>query len=263
MLIDTHTHLYLSQFDEDRKETIERAKSEGIRQFYLPNIDSSTIDSMLKMEVDFPKECFAMMGLHPCSVKENYQEELAIVKNWLEKRPFCALGEIGIDLHWDKTFFENQKTAFITQIGWAKELNIPIVIHARESLDIIIEIIKNEKDEKLSGIFHCFTGTADQAKEIIELDFMLGIGGVLTYKNAGLDKTIIDVPLDRIVLETDSPYLSPVPFRGKRNESAYIKHVATKLAEVKGVGINEISVRTTTNAKKIFRKNSLPCTTVY
>ncbi len=262
MLIDTHTHLYLGQFDGDRKETIERAKSEDVRQFYLPNVDSSTIDPMLQMEVDFPGECHAMMGLHPCSVKENFREELAIVKNWLDKRPFCAVGEIGIDLYWDKAFFEDQKAAFITQIGWAKELGIPIVIHARESLDIIIGIVRNEKDDRLTGVFHCFTGNADQAKEIIDLDFMLGIGGVLTFKNAGLDRTIAGVPLDRIVLETDSPYLSPVPFRGKRNESAYIRHVAEKLSEVKGVDINEVSVRTNTNAEKIFGKNSLPCTTV-
>ncbi|HFA47921.1 MAG TPA: TatD family deoxyribonuclease [Bacteroidetes bacterium] len=262
-MTDTHTHLYLNQFDGDRKEVIQRAKDEGVQQFYLPNIDSTTIEGMLQMEKDFPSECHAMMGLHPCSVKEDYQKELATVKEWLGKRPFCAIGEIGIDLYWDKTFFEEQKKALVTQIGWAKELGIPIIIHSRDSTDIIIEIIKKEKDSRLMGIFHCFTGTPEQAQKIIDLDFFMGIGGVVTFKNAGLDKTVADIPLERLVLETDSPYLAPVPKRGKRNESAYIKQIATKLSEAKQVSFEQIAVATTANAKKIFAKNSLPYTTVY
>ena len=262
-LIDSHTHLYLDHFKEDIDSIIKRAEAEDVRAFYLPNIDRSSIDAMLELENKFPSKCHPMMGLHPCSVNENYLEELTVVKEWLDKRPFCAVGEIGIDLYWDKTYFEEQKKAFITQVGWAKELNIPIVIHARESLDFLIELVKKEKNDRLNGIFHCFTGTLKQAAEIMDLGFYMGIGGVLTYKNAGLDKTIKEIPLDRLVLETDSPYLTPVPFRGKRNESSYIRYIAAKLAEVKDVDIEEIAVVTTANAKKIFSKNSLTYTTVY
>lgn len=263
MLIDTHTHLYLKQFKDDIDETLQRARQEGIQSFYLPNIDSTTIESMLDLEKRFPNECFPMMGLHPCSVKANYKEELTISKKWLEKRPFCAVGEIGIDLYWDKTFLEEQKKAFIEQAGWAKELNIPIIIHARESLDILIELVKQEKDDRLNGIFHCFTGNEEQAKKIMDLGFYMGIGGVVTFKNGRLDKTVKNIPLEFLVLETDSPYLSPVPFRGKRNESAYIKHIATKLSMVKNVDLEEIAITTTANAKKIFAKNSLNYTTVF
>ncbi len=262
-LIDTHTHLYLPQFDNDRAEMVNRAKAEGISKLYLPNIDSTSIDAMLKMELDYKGVCYPMMGLHPCSVKENYKEELKLVEEWLGKKSFYAIGEIGIDLYWDKSFLENQKEAFITQIGWAKELQIPIVIHARDSLDIIIDIVKKEKDKNLTGIFHCFTGNLSQAREIMNLGFMLGIGGVLTYKNSGLDKIVQDIPLESIVLETDSPYLTPVPFRGKRNESSYIKYIAEKLADIKKVNLEKIAVVTTANGEKIFSKNSLPYTTVY
>ena len=263
MLIDTHTHLYLKHFKEDIEATIERAQAEGIKKFYLPNIDSTSIGSMLELEKKFPNVCFPMMGLHPCSVKENYREELSTVKDWLDKRPFCAVGEIGIDLYWDKTFLDEQKKAFITQVGWAKELGIPVVIHARESLDILIDLVKKEKDDRLMGIFHCFTGNLEQARQIMNLGFYMGIGGVLTYKNSGLDKTVKDLPLDWLVLETDSPYLTPVPHRGKRNESAYIKIIAKKLAEVKGISVEEIAVTTTANGEKIFAKNSSTYTTVY
>ncbi|MEO1258224.1 MAG: TatD family hydrolase [Bacteroidota bacterium] len=263
MLIDTHTHLYLKHFKDDIEETIIRAKTEGIEKFYLPNIDAGSIDSMLELENKFPGVCFPMMGLHPCSVKENYREELTIVKKWLDKRPFCAVGEIGIDLYWDKTFLEEQKKAFITQAGWAKELGIPIVIHARESLDMLIELVKQEKDDRLQGIFHCFTGNLQQARQIMELGFYLGIGGVLTYKNSGLDKTVKDIPLDWLVLETDSPYLTPVPYRGKRNESAYIKIIAQKMAEIKDISLEDVAVTTTANGEKIFAKNSLTYTTLY
>ncbi len=252
MLIDTHTHLYLPQFKDDIDTVIGHAQAEGIEKFYLPNIDSTSIDSMLELENRFPGKCFPMMGLHPCSVKKNYKQELAIVEEWLDKRAFCAVGEIGIDLYWDKTFLEEQKEAFLTQVGWAKELGIPIVIHARESLDILIDLVTKEQDGRLTGIFHCFTGTPEQARAIIGLGFYMGIGGVLTYKNAGLDVTVKDIPLDYLVLETDAPYLTPVPYRGKRNESAYIRIIAEKLSEIKKMDFAEIAATSTTNAKKIF-----------
>lgn len=256
ILVDTHTHLYLSQFDGDRAEVIARAQKLGIQKFYLPNIDSTSVDSMLKMETDYPGTCFPMMGLHPCSVKHDFEEELAMVKDWLFRRPFSAVGEIGIDLHWDKSTLKEQKEAFLKQIKWAKTLGLPIVIHSREATDLIIEMLQSVHDEKLRGIFHCFTGTPKQGAAIIDMGFYLGIGGVVTFKNGGLDKTAVDLPLDRLVLETDSPYLTPTPFRGKRNESAHIRLVAERLAEVKGIDLEEVAVITTANAEKIFGKNS-------
>ncbi|MEM6317191.1 MAG: TatD family hydrolase [Bacteroidota bacterium] len=259
-LIDTHTHLYVPQFDKDRAATLERAEAAGIAQFYLPAIDSETHDAMLAMEAAYPERCFAMMGLHPCSVKENYEEELAIVEKWLQKRPFCAIGEIGIDLHWDTTFVEQQKDAFRRQIRWAKMLDIPIVIHSRKSTWEVIEILREEKGPKLRGIFHCFGGTVEEANAIIDCGFHLGIGGVLTFKKAGLDKTMERVDLEHVVLETDSPYLAPTPYRGKRNESAYIRVIAEKLAGIKGKSLAEISEVTSANARKLFThstKNTL------
>ena len=256
-LIDTHTHLYLKQFDEDRDAMIQRAFEQEVEAFYLPNIDSTTIDDLLALEKAYPEHCFAMMGLHPCSVKENYKEELAIVKEWLDKRPFCAVGEIGIDLYWDKTFFEEQKEAFLTQIEWAVELDIPIVIHSRESTDIIIDILREVKQPRLRGIFHCFGGSVEQAEAIIDLGFLLGIGGVVTFKKSGLDKTMEQISLDHVVLETDSPYLAPTPYRGKRNESAYVRLVAQKLAEVKALTLEEVARQSTANALKLFKKESV------
>lgn len=253
-LIDTHTHLYAKQFDEDRAEMIQRAFENGVQQFYLPNIDSESIDAMLDLEATYPGQCFAMMGLHPCSVKENYEEELTLVKEWLYKRSFCAVGEIGIDLYWDKTFFEQQKKAFFQQIEWAVDLDIPIVIHSRESTDIIIDLLKTVKQDKLRGIFHCFGGSVEQAEQIIDLGFLLGIGGVLTFKKSGLDKTMESISLDHVVLETDAPYLAPTPYRGKRNESAYVRLVAEKLAEVKGMSLEEVAAKTTANALTLFKK---------
>jgi len=251
MLIDTHTHLYLKQFDDDRKEVIERAEAAGIKKFFLPNIDSQTIDSMLKMEIDFPDKCFAMMGLHPCSVKENYEEELQIVENWLQKRKFCAIGEIGIDLYWDKTFFKQQKKSFLTQVEWAIDLQLPIVIHCRESIDIVIDLLQ-PYNGKVKGIFHCFGGTVDQAKKIMDLGFLMGIGGVLTFKKAKLDTVIQEIPIEYLVLETDSPYLAPTPYRGKRNESSYVKIVAEKMAEAKNISLDEVAKVTTDNALNLF-----------
>lgn len=256
-LVDTHTHLYVPQFDQDRDAVIQQAIKDGVEHFYLPNIDSSSIESMLELEATYPKRCFPMMGLHPCSVKENYEEELAIVKNWLEQRPFVAVGEIGLDLYWDKTFIEEQKKAFRTQINWAKELNIPIVIHSRESTSEVIEILRAEKDENLRGIFHCFGGSIEEAQAIIELDFYLGIGGVVTFKKSGLDKTMAEIDLKHVVLETDSPYLAPTPYRGKRNESAYIRLVAEKLAGIKNVSFAEVAAITSENAQQIFNVSIL------
>ncbi|MCB0561336.1 MAG: TatD family hydrolase [Lewinellaceae bacterium] len=251
-LIDTHTHIYLEQFDEDREEMIQRALDSGVEQFFLPNIDSSSITRMMALEEAHPGRCFAMMGLHPCSVKAHFQEELAIVRDWLDERPFCALGEIGLDLYWDKTFIEQQKEAFLLQTEWAKELGIPIVIHSREATDMLIDLVEQVKDERLRGVFHCFSGTEEQARRIIELDFYLGIGGVLTFKNAGLDKVMETVGMEHLVLETDSPYLAPVPWRGKRNESAYVRLVAEKLAAIKGVSFREVAEVTTKNAEQLF-----------
>ncbi len=256
MLVDTHTHIYLKQFDEDRKEMIQRAKDNGVEKFYLPNIDSETIDDMLRLETEYPDTCIAMMGLHPCSVKpETYKNELGIVKEWLEKRKFCAVGEIGIDLHWDTSTFEIQKEAFRVQINWAKELELPIVIHSRKSTQEVIDVLREEKDDRLRGIFHCFGGSVEEAKAIIDLGFYLGIGGVLTFKKAGLDKTMEEVALENVVLETDSPYLAPTPFRGKRNESGYVKLVAEKLATIKGMSLEEVGKITSANAVEIFHKN--------
>ncbi|MBR9922281.1 MAG: TatD family hydrolase [Bacteroidetes bacterium] len=252
MFIDTHTHLYVKAFDSDREAMLQRALDAGVDQFYLPNIDSDSIDSMLALEAAHPGVCHAMMGLHPCSVKEDYEKQLALMEAWLSKRDFVAIGEIGIDLYWDKTFVEQQKEAFLIQAAWATERGLPFVIHSRESIDMITALIQDNWKDGMRGIYHCFTGSLKQAEAIMELGFYMGIGGVLTFKNAGLDKVLADVPLERLVLETDSPYLAPVPRRGKRNESAYIPYIATKLAEVKGISVEEVAEITTANAKKIF-----------
>jgi len=251
-MIDTHTHLYDEQFDGDRAEMMQRAKEAGITKVFLPNIDSGTIAPMLQMEKDYPGFCYPMMGLHPTSVKENYQEELAIVKKHLFERDFVAVGEIGIDLYWDKTFKEQQIEAFLAQAKWAEELDIPIIIHARKSLDLLIELVQEIKTPKLRGIFHCFTGNAQQAKRIVDVGFLLGIGGVLTFKNAKLREEIKEIPLESLVLETDAPYLTPAPFRGKRNESSYVKYVAAHLAEVRGLAPKKVEEETTKNAEKLF-----------
>lgn len=251
-MIDTHTHLYLKQFDDDRAETMHRAMTAGVQRFYLPNIDSTSIEQMLALEAAYPDHCYAMMGLHPCSVKENVAEELAIVKQWLDKRHFCAVGEIGLDLYWDKSYFEQQKMAFRTQIQWAKALDLPIVIHSRESTWEVIDILRAEQDDKLKGIFHCFGGSVEEANAITELGFYLGIGGVLTFKKSGLDKTMGKVDLKHVVLETDAPFLAPTPYRGKRNESAYVRLVAEKLAIIKDVSLEKVIQVTTQNAKNIF-----------
>jgi TatD DNase family protein len=253
MLIDTHTHLYAEEFLADRKSVIDKAIANGIERFYLPNIDSTSIAVMLELEQQMPKQCYAMMGLHPCSVKADYQSELALVKEWLEKRPFIAVGEIGIDLYWDKTFIEEQKTAFKQQIDWALEYNYPISIHCREAFDPIYEILASYKTLP-KAIFHCFSGTLEQAKMVLALGgFKLGIGGVVTFKNSGLDKVVEEIGLEHLVVETDAPYLAPVPFRGKRNEPVYILEVARKIAQIKDISMEEVAKITSENAKYIFQ----------
>ncbi|MCF6279290.1 MAG: TatD family hydrolase [Flavobacteriaceae bacterium] len=251
-ITDTHTHLYSSQFDEDRTEMMQRAFDVGISRFFIPAIDSSYTDAMLDLEKNYPKNVFLMMGLHPTSVKENVEEELAHVKKMLDKRNFYAIGEIGIDLYWDKSFLKQQQEAFRTQIRWAKEKNFPIVIHCRDAFDEIFEVLESEKDEKLFGIFHCFTGTLEQAKQAISYNMKLGIGGVVTFKNGKIDKFLNEIDLKNIVLETDSPYLAPTPYRGKRNESSYITNVIDKLVDIYGLSFEEIAKITTQNSKDIF-----------
>lgn len=253
MLIDTHTHLYSEQFDQDRKEMINRALEVGIEQFYIPAIDSSYTERMFDLEKNFPENVHLMMGLHPTSVKaETYEEELQWVKYWLDKRDFCAVGEIGIDLYWDQSTLKEQQIAFKTQIHWAKEKNLPIVIHSRNSFDEIFEILEEEKDDKLRGIFHCFTGTKEQAERAIGFNMKLGIGGVVTFKNGKIDQFLHEIPLENIVLETDSPYLAPAPYRGKRNESSYMTKVVEKLVEIYNLSEKEIAQSTSQNALSVF-----------
>jgi TatD DNase family protein len=255
MLIDTHAHLYAKEFDFDRDAMISRAISQGVEKFYLPNVDLESIPRMLELEAKYPERCFAMMGLHPCSVEADYKTVLSEIEKQLYARKFVAVGEIGLDYYWSKEFVAAQKDAFRIQCRWAIDLNIPIIIHARESMDDLIQIVKEEKkDERLRGIFHCFGGTLEQAQQIIDLGFWMGIGGVLTYKKSGLDEIVKDIPLEWLVLETDAPYLTPVPHRGKRNESGYLRFVAERLAEIKGISLEQLGYITTANALKIFGK---------
>jgi TatD DNase family protein len=251
-LTDTHCHLYVKAFNNDRAAMIERAMTAGINRFYLPAIDSEETDNMLALETAYPDNCFAMMGLHPCSVKEDYEKELAHVEEWLAKRSFVAIGEIGLDFYWDKTFMEQQYMAFRQQIEWALQYDKPIVIHTRNAMQDTINVVKEYIPRGLKGIFHCFSGSYESAVQIVNMGFYLGIGGVLTYKNAGLPEALADIGLEHLVLETDAPYLTPVPYRGKRNESSYLLYVAEKLAEVKQVSLAEIAAITSINAQKIF-----------
>lgn len=252
MIVDTHSHIYLPDFDDDRDEIIQRAKNNNIKKIFLPNIDSSSIEMLYNTEKLYPGMCIAMMGLHPCSVKENYLTELDIVESELSKRTFSAIGEIGLDYYWDKTFINEQKEAFIRQMSLAKNFDIPIVIHSRDSAEDVISLVRQEKSPKLRGIFHCFGGSVEEAQQITDLGFLLGIGGVLTYKKSGLDQTLKHIDIRHIVLETDAPYLTPVPFRGKRNEPSYITFVAEKLAEAKGMSLEEVCRITTENAENLF-----------
>ena len=252
-LIDTHTHLFSKQFDQDRTEVVNRAIEKGVDKLFLPNIDSSTILPMMDLCQQFPNHCFPMMGLHPCDVKEDYQNELTIIRSHLEKGKFIAIGEIGIDLHWDKSTLAYQQDAFKTQLKWAKEFHLPVAIHVRESFDEVFEIIEQEASPELKGVFHCFTGTLEQAKKAIELGFLLGIGGVVTFKKSHLPQLLPNIELNKIILETDSPYLSPSPNRGKRNESSNLIFIAQKMAQIFEVEPSEIAKITTQNALNLFR----------
>ena len=252
IITDTHTHLYSEAFDQDRKEAIQEAIDQDVKRFFIPAIDSETTESMYELEKAFPENIFLMMGLHPTHVKENYKEELKHVEAELDKRKFYAVGEIGIDLHWDESTLEIQQDAFRRQIQMAKERDLPIVIHCRKAFDEIFEILESEKDDKLFGIFHCFTGNLEQARQALSYNMKLGIGGVVTFKNGGIDKFLKQIPLEEIVLETDSPYLAPKPFRGKRNNPVYILKVAEKLAELYDMPINKIAEITTKNSKEVF-----------
>ena len=252
IITDTHTHLYSEEFDIDRNEMIQRAINAGVTRFFIPAIDSSCIQKMYALEADYPKNVFLMMGLHPTYVKDNYLEELQIVEQELASRKFYAIGEIGIDLFWDKTHLKEQQIAFRRQIQLAKQYKLPIVIHCREAFDEIFEILEAEKSEDLFGIFHCFSGTFEQALQAISYNMKLGIGGVVTFKNGKIDLFINQIDLSHIVLETDSPYLAPIPYRGKRNESSYIVNVVDKLATLYSVSPEEIATRTTDNSKAIF-----------
>lgn len=256
-MIDTHTHLYSEQFDVDRAEMIQRALDKGVEKFILPAIDSETHEKMLALESNYPNKMFAMMGLHPCSVKpESWENELDLVKKYIDQRDFVAIGEIGIDLYWDKSTLDIQVKAFEQQIDWAIEKDWPIVIHTRHSFDETFEVLERKKHPKLRGVFHCFSGDLDQANHALDLGFVLGIGGVATFKNGKVDQFLNQIPLDKIVLETDSPYLAPVPHRGKRNESAYVELVAGKLVDIYGVSFEDINKRTTETALKIFGINN-------
>lgn len=252
IITDTHTHLYSEQFDDDRSDMIQRSLDAGVSRFFIPAIDSTYFNSMLALEKSYPENIFLMMGLHPTHVKENFEEELTFVKHWLDKRNFYAVGEIGIDLYWDKTLLKQQQIAFKTQIAWAKEKNMPIIIHCRDAFDEIFEILEEVKDDQLFGIFHCFTGNFEQAKKAISYNMKLGIGGVVTFKNGKIDQFLHEIPLEHIVLETDAPYLAPTPFRGKRNESSYITKVLDKLAEIYKLTPQEIAKITTQNSKNVF-----------
>ena len=253
IITDTHTHLYSEAFDEDRKEMMQRAFEQNITRFFIPAIDSSYTKAMFQLEKDFPENVFLMMGLHPTSVKDNYKEELNHVEKMLQERKFYAIGEIGIDLYWDKTTLGIQQEAFRTQIKLAKQYKLPIVIHCRESFDEIFEILEEEKADDLFGIFHCFTGTLEQARLAISYNMKLGIGGVVTFKNGKIDQFLNQIDLKHIVLETDSPYLSPTPYRGKRNESSYIIMVLEKVSELYKLPQEKIAEITTANSKDIFK----------
>ena len=251
ILTDTHCHLYSEEFATDIDTVVEHAEQEGVQKFYLPAIDSTATEAMLVLENRFPGKCIAMMGLHPCYVKENYKPELEAVNNWLKQRKFAAVGEIGLDYYWDKTFVKEQEEAFRMQIEWSIQYKLPIVIHTRNAMQETINIVKEYVPKGVRGIFHCFSGSYESAKEIIKAGFYLGIGGVVTYKKAGLAEVLEHIDLEYLVLETDAPYLTPVPFRGKRNESSYLKYIAARLAEIKNVPVEEVAAVTTTNAQKI------------
>jgi TatD DNase family protein len=253
-LIDTHAHIYSTKFDSDRDQVIAEIRAAGIERIYMPNVDVETIDRMLDCEERYGDLCIPMMGLHPCDVKEDFREQLALMEGWLVKRQFAAIGEIGTDLYWDKSTFGIQKEALEIQIDWAKNLDLPIVLHCRDSIDETIEIVEKAHNVKLRGIFHCFTGNLDQAKRIVDLGFLLGIGGVVTFKNGGLDQVIPYIGLEHLVLETDAPYLAPVPHRGKRNSPAFLPLIAERIGDLKSISKEAVALATKENALKLFKE---------
>jgi TatD DNase family protein len=249
---DTHAHIYSSKYDSDREDVIRQTFEAGVEKIYMPNVDVETIDAMLEVELKHPTTCLPMMGLHPCDVTKDFEKDLYIMEDWINKREFAGIGETGLDLYWDKTFFEQQKEALRIQIQWAKDKKWPLILHCRDSMDETIEIIKEMQGEDLRGIFHCFTGSTEQGKQITEMGFLLGIGGVSTYKNGGLDKVLPEIGLEHLVLETDGPYLAPVPHRGKRNSPAYIPLIAQRVADIFETNLEEVSRITQNNTNLIF-----------
>lgn len=252
--IDTHAHIYSPKFDSDREEVIQRAVENGVGKIFMPNVDVDSIDAMLEAEQRYPGICIPTMGLHPCDVDKDFEKQLYVMEGWLDKRPFAAVGEIGLDLYWDKTFFEHQQEALKIQIDWAKKKALPIILHCRESIDETIEIVKSLNDEKMTGVFHCFTGDLEQAKQIIDMGFLLGIGGVATFKNGGLDKVIPEIGLEHLLLETDAPYLAPVPHRGKRNSPEYIPLIAYRIGELAGESLETVAEITNRNALGLYKQ---------
>jgi len=254
MLTDSHIHLYAEEYDSDRDLLVEQALQAGVGRFLMPNIDNTSLEGMLSLCDKYPGVCYPMIGLHPCYIKGEYQAQLEVIRKALEthRNRVVAIGEIGLDFYWDLTFKKEQELAFREQVQWALEMNLPIVIHSRNSTNELIEILKEINNPELQGVFHCFSGNAEQAEEILKMGFYLGIGGVVTFKNSGLDKIIPQLPLDRILLETDGPYLAPTPFRGKRNEPGYLKLIAEKVAEIKGISLDEVGKTTSANTSKLF-----------
>lgn len=252
-MIDTHAHVYAEEFDQDRDSVITRALEQGIKKILLPNIDLNSIERMLATERAYPDICHSMMGLHPCYVDNNVDSTLSIIESWFDKHPFIAVGEIGIDLYWDKTYQQQQEHAFLTQLEWAKQKDLPIVIHTRDSMNETIELLEQVQDGSLRGVFHCFGGSVAEAQRINQLGFYLGIGGVATFKNGGMDKVIPHLDMNYLILETDCPYLAPVPYRGKRNESAYTQLVAQRIADLTEYNVEQVDTLTTTNALQLFK----------
>lgn len=251
-MIDTHAHIYASEFDNDRDQVVERALAQGIEKILLPNIDLDSIEPMLQTEAAYPEVCRSMMGLHPCYVDGNVKQTLEVIHSWFAKHNFIAVGEIGIDLYWDKTYKAEQEMAFTTQLNWAKEMKLPVVIHTRDSIQETLALLEKEQDGSLSGVFHCFGGSVEEAKAINDLGFHLGLGGVTTFKNGGMDKVIPHLDMDFVILETDCPYLAPVPHRGKRNEPSYIPLVAERIASLRELSIDDVQAMTNRNANRLF-----------
>jgi TatD DNase family protein len=251
--IDTHAHIYSDKFEADRDKMLARTFAAGVSKVLMPNIDSESIGGMLDLELEYPQHCSPMMGLHPCSVGLDFEKELQIVESWLSKRSFIAVGEMGIDLYWDKTFLAQQKEVFRIQAAWAKNYGLPLVIHAREAMPEVIELLEELTDNQLFGVLHCFTGSVSEAQNLVAMNFKLGIGGIVTYKNGGLEPVLRAIGLEHLVLETDSPYLAPIPHRGKRNETSYIPIIAQKVADIVGLSLEEVARQTTENALMLFK----------